>query len=304
VVSVKTNVERKDRPHLPSADRIKFLRRLRVLSKHKFSRFFEGRRRYHIVLLSLINIIILFSAFVFYKYTNILRGHERIYIFGVIMGVITLTMLIWTILWRIVDYAQREVEWKEREDAYKKQLFYIKNMEEAMHSIRAQRHDFKNHISCIYGLLMLEKNKEALEYTKRFTNQIVQYDGLLDTGNSIVTSLLNMKLMKANSENIPFEISVDLPDHIKLDMLDISIVLGNLLDNAIEACTPVNENDRFKVNIGNFQDHFTTKNESMEEHGYGLYNIQQIVNKYHGRLKIEDNEDTFHVNRAIPLTDA
>lgn len=255
-------------------------------------------------------------------------GHERVYIFGIIIGVITITILISTILWRIVGYAQNEVEWKEREDAYKKQLFYMKNMEEAIDSIRAQRHDFKNHISCIYGLLMLEKNKEALEYTKKFTNQIVQYDGLLDTGNSIVTSLLNMKLMKANSENIPFEISVDLPDHIKLDMLDVSIVLGNLLDNAIEACTPVNENDRFidlriyekefyliikvvnsksdkiKVNIGNFQDRFTTKKENMEEHGYGLYNVQQIINRYHGRLKIEDNADTFHVNIAIPLTDA
>lgn len=297
------------------------LKGFKRLSRNNFSFFFDKKGVYYILLLSIINVVILFTAFVFYKYTFILKGHERIFIFGMVGSVIILTVLISMILWRIVDYTQREVEWKERENAYKKQLFYLNNMEEAMNSIRAQRHDFKNHISCIYGLLMLGKYREAFDYITKFTDEVVQYDVLLETGNSIITSLLNMKLIKARGENIKFETSIDLPKEIHLDMLDISIVLGNLLDNAIEACSHVSDgfidlkiyekevyliikvinskNSQVKVNLN--QGRFTTKDKAKEDHGFGLFNIQQIVNKYDGILNIEDNVNTFNVSIAIPL---
>ncbi len=299
-------------------------RKLKKSKKDYFTFIFKKENRYSILLLSVINMIVLVYTFIFYKYTFILKGYERVFIFVIAISVIVLTVLISRILWKIVDYAQREVEWKEKEEAYKKQLFYMNNMEEAMNSIRAQRHDFKNHIGCIYGLLMLEKNKEALGYVKRFTNEVAEYDVLLSTGNPTVTALLNMKLIKARVENINFETIVDLPENIGLDVLDISIILGNLVDNAIEACTQVQdryidlliyqkgtyliikiENSKrndIKVDLSSLKEKFTTKEQDKGDHGFGLYNISQIVNKYDGMFEIEDNIDTFNVNITIPIS--
>lgn len=104
----------------------------------------------------------------------------------------------------------------------------------------------------------------------------------------------------------------------------MSIIIGNLLDNAIEACLNPSVNDPFielniltKVNyliveilnsksnavntepesLGNG---FTTKNDK-ENHGLGIGNIKRIVKQYEGLIKIEDRKNTFLVHMALPL---
>ncbi len=299
------------------------LKRIKKLYKNCINHFLD--KRYLIFILFILNIVILFSAFIFYKYTNILNENEKIYIFALILGIIILTGVMSTIIWKIVDQVRKEIEWREKEEAYKKQIFYVKNMEEALQSIRAQRHDFKNHISCIYGLLLLEKNKEAFEYVKKFTDEVTEFDVILETDNSIISSLLNMKLIKTRSEKIEFQTNIYLPREIKLDTLDISIILGNLLDNAIEACSHAEDkfisigiyekenhliikvenskSNKVKVDESRLKNNFTTKTKDIESHGYGLANVQKTVDKYKGLIKIEDNIDVFNVDISIPLID-
>lgn len=125
-------------------------------------------------------------------------------------------------------------------------------------------------------------------------------------------------------EKININFDINLPKSLPIEYVDLSIVLGNLLDNAIESCMKSGnkapkiqlkmymkgnyliikeENSKaseivFKEEV--FPQKYTTK-EDKENHGFGLQNIQRVVNQYDGILKLVDHGDIFKVHIALPL---
>lgn len=294
------------------------------ISKTPLISYIQNKRSLPIAFIFLFNSIIIYMTFILYKYVKISTYMDYIIFFVLTLCAIFFSWLIYVFTKKMFKQEQQEELMKLKIKEYENQNFYIKNMEDIMLNIRAQRHDFNNHISTLYGLVFLNKTEEAKKYILDLAEDVSFINKIIDVGHPVITALINMKRDKILREKIKMNLDVQLPQNLSFDYIDLSIVIGNLLDNAIEACLNPCIKDPFidlkilaKVNylvieISNSKSstvsaksdslghRFTTK-EDKESHGFGLSNIKRIVSQYEGILKLEDKENTFEVHLALPL---
>ena len=200
------------------------------------------------------------------------------------------------------DKKIREKEiYRQQTYAYQNQLDVIM---ESQNRIRALRHDSKNHILALKALLQKKDWEEADRYLDAMQDFMGNPKEYASTGNDTVDSLLNYKLQKAGSLLHKVEVNITIPEKLILQSFDLNVVLGNLLDNAIEAAaltqkkelrlTMKLEKGVLFLNIrnscqgiadGKIQHLETTKKDGAD-HGLGLGNVRRIVEKYHGDMEL------------------
>ncbi|MBW9149770.1 GHKL domain-containing protein [Clostridium sp. CM028] len=275
------------------------------------------------ILIYQITIVLMINIFFNSIFFNIYEGKSffktNFFIGFITLCIILFSFVIMKIIQQILIYSKKEVEWSLQEIEYKKQIFYMNNIQELIHTLRAQRHDFNNHISCIYGLLKTGEINVAKEYSEKLANQTSEINTILNIDIPIIAALLNFKLSIAKERKIELYIDINLPKSIKIDPVNISILLGNALDNAIEACENIANGNKFIrikmyiekvhliIKITNSTNKATqegtgehkTTHPDKENHGFGLENINYIVNKYDGLIQIEEEENLFILNIAL-----
>lgn len=197
-----------------------------------------------------------------------------------------------------------------------KEYYYnqCKYMEASAESTRAFRHDIKNHLLTISDLIKSNKCKQAEEYIYTIAGEKLENQNTFsDTGNIAIDSVINFKLNEALNKDITIEADIDVPDNLLLEPSDITAVVGNLIDNAITATQNLAKEDRrifvniyydkgrMFINIENtFDGKLIKKNGKLETrkfdkeyHGYGLKNIQKIMEKYNGYIEYDNNNRLF-----------
>ncbi|MDF2530548.1 MAG: hypothetical protein K0Q65_129 [Clostridia bacterium] len=281
---------------------------------------------YQIILICFFNFIIIFMALWFYKNLQmpLIKENAHAYVILTTLGALLFSLGILSVTRGLIKQSQKEAEWLVQETEYKRQMFYIKNIEDMLKSIKAQRHDFINHINCIYGLLQLNKPEEAKKYIDRLAKEALVFNNIIDTGNPVLSALLSTKIPVAERNNVQIYTDIRLPEKITIEPIDISIIIGNLLDNALEACVEMDHDDKsielevytrnnnliikvknsksqlVKTDAVHLEGGFTSKTDK-ENHGFGLFNIKQAVHKYDGMVKFEDKGCFFLSNIAIPM---
>jgi len=296
------------------------------LSKLKPFKSINKTLTYQIILICFFNFIIIFMALWFYKNSHLplIKENANTYIVLTTLGALIFSLGILSVTRGIIKHSQKEAEWLIQETEYKRQMFYIKNIEDMLKSIKAQRHDFINHINCIYGLLQLNKPEDAKKYIDRLAKEALVFNNIIDTGNPVLSSLLSTKISVAERNNIQIYTDIRLPEKISIEPIDISIIIGNLLDNALEACVELEHDDKsielevyvrgnnlmikvrnsksesIKADAVHLEGRYTSKADK-ENHGFGLFNIKQAVHKYDGIAKFEDKGCFFLSNIAIPM---
>lgn len=198
----------------------------------------------------------------------------------------------------------------------------IEEKEKVYEGIRKINHDFKNHIICIKELLEEDKLKSAIEYIDSLKDKAFEVYTWINTGNDIVDAILNQKKSEGNNKNIDIDIKVSIPEDINIDTLDLCTILGNALDNSIEANEKIeDENKRnIKVRINPYKEYLfieilnpsivnpideegrliTTKQDK-EKHGFGIKSMESAVEKYDGMLSYEYNNGEFVLNIMLPI---
>ncbi|MBD5547365.1 MAG: GHKL domain-containing protein [Lachnospiraceae bacterium] len=204
---------------------------------------------------------------------------------------------------------------KRQMKMYKRQFEIIGQSQENLKSIR---HDMKNHLSLIYTYLQNHEYEEACEYVERFRENIETGKEYVKTGNVEVDSILNYKLEHIDKKiGCKPQILIDVPSQVFMIDFDLNIILGNLLDNAIEALEKVEkkylsiEVKFFKgalyISIYNSFDgkvqyknqRFLSGKDENEKHGIGLINVNKIVKKYDGIMKFSNKDQIFGVDIII-----
>lgn len=189
----------------------------------------------------------------------------------------------------------------------------MKNLEELNTKLRAQRHDYLNHLQVIYGLLELEEYEEAQKYMQPVFKDIMKVSKALKTKQPAVNALLQAKMEAAEREEIDFymEIRSDLKN-IGMEPWDLCKVLANLIDNGITALSKKEGEKQLHVEIWEDKSHyffeiynnglaipkenlelifkqgFTTKRE--EGHGMGLAIISRILKENRGKISVCSDE--------------
>jgi len=208
------------------------------------------------------------------------------------------------------------------EEHYQQQFYYMENLEALIYKLKAERHDFNNHLGVIYGLLEGRETDKAGDYTRKLVNAAEEFQNMVYIPYPILRAMLNYKLSSAKEANISLKLNVHIPGELKINEFDVTVILGNLLDNAMEACAAMEEEGRYidlsilykpdylVVRIENPRGEepvlpegkIGTTKKDIDNHGFGLKNIEYLVNKHHGLIKIQRENGIFKVNIAI-LTD-
>ena len=201
--------------------------------------------------------------------------------------------------------------YRQQTYAYQNQLEVIM---ESRNRVRALRHDMKNHILALQVLVQRKEAEETNQYLDSMKNFMTNPEEYVKTGNDTVDSLLNYKIQKANEVLNVVETKISIPEQLRLRSFDLNVLLGNLLDNAIDASMQT-EDKKLKITItlekgilflnirnscrriaGRRRDFFETTKEDKVNHGIGLENVRRIVKKYHGDIEFLYENDSLETD--------
>lgn len=194
-------------------------------------------------------------------------------------------------------------------DLYKQQTYAYQNqlevIMESQNRVRALRHDMKNHILALQALVQRKEAEEMNRYLESMKDFMTNPEEYVKTGSDSVDSLLNYKIQKAHEVLNVVETKISIPQQLRLRSFDLNVLLGNLLDNAIDASMQTEEkklNITIKLDKGVLflyicnscqriadgrSGFLETTKEDKTNHGIGLKNVRQIVEKYHGDLAFQ-----------------
>ena len=178
-------------------------------------------------------------------------------------------------------------------------------------------HDAKKHVTALESLIQSENTEEAMNYKKSLYQEFDKLQLSFQHKNKILTVIINNELIKAENYNIKMQLIIDDIDMEFLSDIDITTIVSNVLDNAIEAvselpeekrnilfiikekmnCLVIHAENPYK-NIEQSKNRFlSTKNGHL---GIGLKNIESVVNKYNGIFSVDISDENFVNIITIP----
>ncbi len=199
---------------------------------------------------------------------------------------------------------------------------HYEEVENMYRTMRTWRHDYHNHIQAAGSYLELGKYDELAVYLKELDESLYKIDRIVKTGNLMADAILNSKLSLMREYGIRTEVTARVPARMRITDTELCVLLGNLLDNAIEACRRVSEEEgRFiKIYMDTLQEQFyisvmngmrgkaarngelfpsTKRGQGI--HGFGLQRVDRIVEKYGGFLDRESEEGVFATEILLPI---
>lgn len=168
------------------------------------------------------------------------------------------------------------------------------------------QHDLNKHLISIRSYLKSNQIEDAANYIDRLINIDFEIlNNLSKTGNAIIDGILNIKIQEAKNKDITVMTKLQIPENLNINPFDITVILGNIIDNAIEALSKAIENKRINIsmiyNRGRIVfrventyssivetkkgELLTNKSDSFS-HGIGLQNVKYTVKKYNGTVDI------------------
>lgn len=197
------------------------------------------------------------------------------------------------------------------------QMYY--SISENLEKQRQKTHEYKNKIVCIESLLRKKKYDELNEYIGNIREDLEMELDSIQTNHVIVDAILNTKYREMTEKNILFVFRINDLSGLRLSDEDIVVILSNLLNNSIETCEKcqgkkvitlkfVIEDGTVILSVKNsyenpliLQDgeYQTTKGEH-DEHGIGIHNIIQVIERYGGSYVIKPDEKEFFFSILIP----
>lgn len=193
-------------------------------------------------------------------------------------------------------------------------------VETVYRKMRGWRHDYHNHIQVLKAHMELEEYEQAQKYLDMLAEDLASVDTVIKTGNVMVDAILNSKLTLMRDHEIKVDVTAIVPQEVGILGVDLAVLMGNLLDNAMEACMRVEKKEdrfiRIYMDIIKKQLYISVIN-SMEGsvrrsgaqylsikqglHGFGLLRIDSIVSKYHGYINRQSEQDVFATEVTLPL---
>lgn len=220
---------------------------------------------------------------------------------------------------------QENIKLAEQIYMYEKNKERNKTILQSAKSLQKWKHDYSNHLAVIHELIKAKSYHQLSQYVSHQRESLPQTFPIISTGHSIIDAILTDKNAIAQSEHISFMYSVVLPEHFPINDIEITGILGNLLDNSIESCinierkkdTPPQINVVLKPQRSMYHIHVensssgnylykingqldSTKTDQ-KNHGKGLTNVREIAERNSGFCNITAGKDSFTADVYIPL---
>lgn len=177
-------------------------------------------------------------------------------------------------------------------------------MEQSQEQIRFLRHDIKNHLLHMNHLLLEHDTDKLLQYIQETAEHLDIPQEYVRSGNHDIDSMLNYKLMSAQQLRAEIVTDIKIPVEIQISSFDLNVILGNLLDNALDALNRCDDRRltvslRYKAGLLYILVQNTCESEPPAVsvkgagHGLGLHSIRHTLESYHGDLKTDYHKNVF-----------
>lgn len=227
------------------------------------------------------------------------------------------------LFYMINDILKREIRVRES-DIFrlraKNQTDMYRSISENFVKQRRRTHEYKNQILCIESLINTGNYEELKNYIKNISGHLSTELDYIKTNNVIVDAILNSKYRETLEKGIIFIFKLNDLSTIGIEDEDIVVILSNLLSNAIEACEKysgkkviklkfIKEGDDIIISVKNTYNGEleirdgeiqTSKLYDSDEHGIGINNIIDVIEKYQGSYTIQNDKEEFYFSIMMP----
>lgn len=272
--------------------------------------------RYWIMLLSVpVTTLITLTVYQYYM-SQLPPGEEmNIYIIVSSLGLVFINVLVFVLFSKL----QSQLDLLRHEELMRMQMELEKNsfnkLEDSYNRTRALRHDLKNHLKVLSGMAKSGTREELLEYLDTMVDTVEESTYVSVCGNSAVDAVLNEKLATAQKNNIASHFDVCKLTDTKIPPMDLCVIIGNALDNAIEAAVKIPDIEKryihLKITSGDGELFISAENPVLtapkkrgklyvsdkgdsEAHGLGLKSIKRTVDKYSGEMMLKCDNNVFN----------
>ena len=212
------------------------------------------------------------------------------------------------------SYEESMVEYQNQ--VMKKQVEEVQNLYLTM---RGWRHDYHNHLQALKAQLSMGQTELAQQYLGKLEQDLDGIRQMVESGNVSLDAILNSKLSYAQKKEIALNYKATVPQRLTVSDIDLCVLIGNLIDNAVESCEKLPVEKRFiRLYIGVFreqlyisvtnatgevvrrldEEYITTKRGN---HGHGLKRINNTVEKYGGFINRKNEPGVFATEVMLPL---
>lgn len=238
--------------------------------------------------------------------------HTYIYISAA--GLLFITVLVFALFSKLQNQLTISRDNREMKMQLELQRQSAEKMENAYNHTRALRHDLKNHLRALSGMLQSGNTDDALAYIQTMQSDLEDATYFAVTGNTAVDAILNEKLLTAQRQKTNLRFDAVTLKNTKAKPMDLCIILSNALDNALEACRKIDdiqsrtvslkireESDFLLISVQNpvaqppkkLGNSFLSDKKDRENHGIGLRSIRLTAEKYSGEVLAECENSVF-----------
>lgn len=284
----------------------------KVVKKVRFSTFFSKYKSINIIILNL---------FVFFLLIKVLMTN-RLMSTTIIIPITILGLILIGVNCYFYVYLYKTLNEKKKSEI---KTSFNPLINDLMGKLKANEHEYKNHLNTIWSIAQVCKPEEIGDKLKEYITNIVddteEFSMLLNVENTIIKAVLYNKGQRAEKLGVKYNYKVTSDfKEVSLDNSELTVILSNLLNNAIEATSlikkkelevKIEEDDKnYIIDIRNYTEGtkveqlpnmfkmgYTTKGEGR---GYGLYNVKKIVDKHKGKIVLDLNDDIMNIKVLFP----
>lgn len=259
---------------------------------------------------------------VFMLFSVFMNGNlPRVIVLGCMCCAFLINILSFYLYDKIAELMKERMDMQVTREQNRFYEYQVRMMKDTLDSIRVLRHDMKNKLSALYNMACEGKNEDLVGYLEELTDVSSQSKEYAHSGNVTIDSIINYKLQKAEERHIKITTDVIVPVELLVPAFDIAVVLGNLLDNALDAVSYVDEGNRWIdigikyskgrliVKISNAFDGTIIRNAEgivsrkadKDNHGLGIKSVETTLEKYDGALQIVHEGQKFEAKVLMYL---
>lgn len=266
----------------------------------------------------------IFTLFPFFSFILLaFYGVQRKYLLSIFIPLVLSTMIIFFAYYLISLSIEQTTRQQQLEKQMAIQRDHYLNLNDSITTARRIRHDLRHHLVTI--LEFLEKRDAAA--AQKYLNQLFDFydDNAIPSvcNNQFADALICHYLKLAKQQGISVATDLNIPDNLGINTLDLCVIIGNCLENALEACQNIADSEARCIDMSaiinkeylvmkftnsfngliQYQNDDFVSSKKSPEHGIGLSSVKSLVAKYQGHCSISFEQHVFEVSVSLKLTD-
>ena len=220
------------------------------------------------------------------------------------IGITFVSLLSTYLISKVAQKSRKEMEYQLELNRLEMENKYYEDMSNIVGNLRSLRHDMNNHIGIMLGLVKTKSYVDLKEYLDDIYADARDANDYIFLEDRALTILLNTKIGKATNLNIDMDIDITISS-LPFNSKDMSTIIGNMLDNAIEAASKVKEQPFISLTMKKYDKYYTiccrnnfeflpkeedgrflTTKKDTANHGMGISNIKSAMEHYNGKVSI------------------